>query len=198
MSPILQSLANGSARGYGAFGAVAAAPAFESIASANGTGSSDTITFSSIPSGYESLQIRATMRETGSGGTAGTWDFRVRFNSDTGTNYAYHQLFGDGTAATATGNASATYFEYLNLVPKRATTADVTNTMILDIHDYKNTSRNKTLRGFMGYDLNGTGRVTLGSGVWMQTSAITSITIYMVGVNISTSSTFALYGVKGA
>jgi len=69
MSPILQSLANGSARGYGAFGAAAAAASYESIASVTPSGSSSSVTFSSIPSTYTSLQLRVNARGTANGGT---------------------------------------------------------------------------------------------------------------------------------
>lgn len=175
-------------------------PSYESIATATGTGSSTTITFSSIPGTYKHLQIRGIMRQTGSGGGGGFSDFRIRFNSDTANNYAYHQLYADGSTVYNAGSSSAatTYFEYYALIPQNGTTANVMGVSIIDIHDYASTTKNKTLRAFNGTDNNGAGWVHLDSGVWLSTSAITSVSLIApTGINFSTSSTFALYGIKG-
>jgi len=61
---------------------------YESIASASGTGSSGTITFSSIPSTYTHLQIRGIGRNS-----YPSTQVNVRFNSDTGSNYAIVYAF---------------------------------------------------------------------------------------------------------
>ena len=78
---------------------------FESIATATGTGSSGVITFSSIPSTYKSLQIRYMSKDTNA--SDGVLNPKIQFNSDTGNNYAYHELRGDGTSATT--NAGDSY-----------------------------------------------------------------------------------------
>ena len=58
---------------------------FDSIASATGTGSSGTITFSSIPQTYKHLQIRGIGRlDVVTGGVS----TRIRLNGDTTSNYA--------------------------------------------------------------------------------------------------------------
>ena len=61
---------------------------YESIASATGTGSSKTITFSSIPSTYASLQIRIN------GFTSSSDNWNIRINGDSGTNYTTHYIVG--------------------------------------------------------------------------------------------------------
>ena len=73
---------------------------FESIASASGTGSSGTITFSSIPSTYKSLQIRIFAQSNA--GTAAR-SLYIQTNNDTGSNYVRHDLTGDGSAVEASG-----------------------------------------------------------------------------------------------
>jgi hypothetical protein len=70
------------------------------------------------------------------------------------------------------------------------------NAGIIDIHDYASTTKNKTTRMFGGIDKNGSGEVSLFSGLWRNTSAITSINIYMSSGNWTTDSTFSLYGIK--
>jgi hypothetical protein len=192
MSPILQSLANGSARGYGAFGgAAAAAPAFESIASATGTGSSGTITFSSIPGTYQSLQLRVNMI-----GTVASNVILVRFNGDTGSNYARHYLAGNGSSVTAGGQVSQTS---ISAGPDNGFDTTYPATYLIDIHNYSNSSQNKTARIFAGMDKNAVGgSVSLHSGLWLNTNAITSISLICSSGNFTTTSTASLYGIKGA
>lgn len=174
--------------------------AFESIASATGTGSSATITFSSIPSTYQHLQIRWMAKNSNNIDNVG--NVRVQFNSDTGANYARHELYGDGSAAGADYATSTTS---VNLIGAgMANGSGITNIMgvgIMDIHDYANTSKNKVFRTFYGGDANISDtafKVRLTSGLWMSTSAITSITLESTFTNFSTSTQFALYGIKGA
>jgi len=168
---------------------------FESIATANGTGSSGTITFSSIPSTYKHLQIRVMTRSSSTGR-----NIQVRFNSDTGANYAQHNLRGNGATAAAAGSASVTEIEAGWI----ATSADLTNVMgvsIIDFHDYASTTKNKTLRAISGLNNNNTTtneRIYLYSGLWMNTTAINSISLISNSGNWTTASVFSLYGIKGA
>jgi len=170
---------------------------FESIASANGTGSSGTITFSSIPSTYSALQIRMITNNN-----SGNFSLRLRFNGDTGTNYAHHVLEGGGSSAYAYGAASANAIFYVGSgIGGSGSGSNYFGASIIDIHDYASTTKNKTVRTFNGFDTNGgvdSQLVRLTSGLWMNTAAINSISILDVSANFTTTSTFALYGIKGA
>lgn len=199
MSPILQSLANGSARGYGAFFGAGAAPAFDSIASTVLGADAATVTFSSIPSTYQHLQIRVNARSTY---TSTTIPLRVIWNSDSGNNYARHDLSGNGTTVTATGNSTSSLDNYFfaGLIPAASATSSIFGVSIIDIHDYASTTKNKTIRAITGEDRNGAGNLYLSSGLWINTSAISSITLQTNASdrNFIAGSTFSLYGVKGA
>ena len=177
-------------------GGAAGGGSYESIASATGTGSSGTITFSSIPSTYVALQIRTMQRSTGTTGA-----LTVRFNGDTGTNYAYHTLYGDTASALATGVTGATFI----LAGVTTTSNDAANLMgvsIIDIHSYASTTQNKTVRSLAGKDVNTTSindnRINLNSGVWLNTAAITSVSVNLSANSFSTDSVVSLYGIKGA
>lgn len=161
---------------------------FESIATVTGTGSSGTITFSSIPSTYKSLQIRGLMN-TNLGSNASTY---MTLNGDTGANYARHYLYGDGTSATAVGSNADSSIQ-TGWVGNSSTSM---GTVIIDIIDYASTSKNKTIRSFSGDDLNGSGRVMLLSGLWVNTAAVSSISL-TIGGSFTTTTQFALYGIKG-
>lgn len=171
-----------------------ASGAFESIATVNGTGSSASITFSSISGTYQHLQIRAITKDTSAFGV-GSRSIGIRINSDTGSNYAYHSIIGNGSSASANGVATQTRGFIGEGMGDG--TANVFAVSIIDIHDYASTSKTKTIRSFNGVDNNGTGRVSMYSTLWNSTSAITSITLLLSGDAWTSTSSFALYGIKG-
>jgi hypothetical protein len=162
---------------------------YESIATVTvGSGGASNVEFTSIPSSYEHLQIRG-MGRIGSGGQIGY----VQINGDTtATNYYVHALEGDGSSAYA--YAVNTYPRYTSL-PSNASQFGVT---VIDILDYDNTNKYKTLRALGGYDINGTGTITLYSGLWKNTNAITSVKLIPnSGASFTEYTTYALYGIKG-
>jgi hypothetical protein len=169
--------------------------AFESIATATGTGSSGTITFSNIPGTYQHLQIRGIMSSTTAQSTR--LDLIIRTNGSAGTNYSWHSIRGNGASAAIYANFDASEGKAPFSIPTANYTSQV-GAIILDIHDYASTTKYKTMRQFSGSDNNGAGAVNIGSALWMSTSAITSIDLIVDSYNFSTSTTFALYGVKGA
>jgi hypothetical protein len=147
-----------------------------------GSGGQSTITFSSIPSTYKHLQIRGMIGSTSSFGT-------LRFNGDTTTtNYRSHYLGGDGASPFAGTFANNAYY------PVTAVTGAYSG--ILDVLDYQNTSKYKTVRTLEGTDNNGSGSVYLTSNLWMSTAAISSIVLTCNSGNFPQYSQFDLYGIK--
>jgi hypothetical protein len=175
-----------------------ATAAYESIATANGTGASGTITFSSIPATYSHLQLRWIAR--GSAG-AGGWatGAAIRFNGDsTSTNYYNHYLEGNGSTASA--GAQNSNNNWLKTT-SGGSGANIYAVGVMDILDYASTNKNKVMRHLNGGDLNGSGSMFLISGGWSNTAAINSISIVSdatFGGNWTTATQFALYGIKGA
>ena len=157
---------------------------FESIATALGTGSSGTITFSSIPSTYKHLQIRIT------GFQATSNDVFIKVNSDAGVRG--HWLMGNGSSASAGSEAGTTDGQYFGTFGWNGTYPSV---YVVDVLDYGSTTKAKTIRSLGGYDANGSGRVNLISSLFTTTSAISSIT-FTSGNSYSSNSHFALYGIK--
>jgi hypothetical protein len=175
---------------------------FESIATAVGTGSSGSITFSSIPQTYKHLQIRYIAKTTFGPGFAAYYALSLTFNGDTGSNYSSHRLVNEVNTAYAYAQANQT--EITNLAFMTPSPTFLNNIMgagIIDIADYQSTTKNKTVRAFSGVDSNSsttdqTGSINIGSGLWRNTNAITSITINPFQ-NFTTTSVFSLYGIKG-
>jgi hypothetical protein len=70
---------------------------------------------------------------------------------------------------------------------------------IYDIYEYANTSINKTVKALSGYDQSASAQVRLSSGIWLNSAAISSVTmISSTNSNFVQYSSFALYGMKGA
>jgi hypothetical protein len=104
---------------------------------------------------------------------------------------------GNGSSASAA--ASNSNNEIINAIGS-SSSANVYGINIVDILDYANTSKYKTVRNLLGQDNNGSGIVQLTSGLWSNTAAITSIALvadptYIT--NWTTASRFSLYGIKG-
>ena len=193
MSPILESI--GSVKGFG-WGALLSLSSYESIASATGTGSSPTITFSSIPSTYKHLQLRVLGRTTEAG--AGKTNLIIKLNNDSTTaNYRTHRLTGNGSSTSAGTTTGGAGLQFNDTLSRAGNTAGVMAVQIIDIQDYT-ASMNRTVRMFSGIDTNdASGILGLYSGLYISTTAITQIDYTCTDGNLATSTVVALYGIKG-
>lgn len=156
-----------------------------------------TITFSSIPQNYEHLQIRGISKTSYTGAS----QIGLRFNSDNTTNYNSHYLEGDGTSA-AGGNIGAANVAIIARTTSSGGGYGTSNfgALVLDVLDYANTNKYKTTRCLNGWDVTGGGYSGFYSGLWLSTSAVNTITLYIGGgaFNFAQYSSFALYGIKRA
>ena len=162
---------------------------YESIQTVTvGGGGSATVSFTSIPATYKHLQIRASAKAVNN-----DQGYFMQFNSDTGTNYNTHLLYGNGASVTALSNNT---WAGMDIAP---TSSSNFSAIVVDILDYTDTNKNTTIRSLSGVDNNGSGYATLASGLWRNTAAVTSLTIREIlgGGNITEFSSFALYGIKG-
>jgi trimeric autotransporter adhesin len=188
--------ANGSSAASGnASGTVIQPTAFDSIATTTLSGTSSTISFSSIPSTYKSLQLRL-MTRTNSSSFTQTID--VRFNSDTGANYANQNLYGNVATAAASVTTGQTSIAWAARGAAASSPSSVFGVTIIDIIDYANTSKTKRLRSIGGVQTNENFDpiIEIISGAWDSTAAISSITLSLASNNFVAGSTVALYGVK--
>jgi hypothetical protein len=151
------------------------------------------INFTNIPAGYAHLQVRCFVRGTRS--FTGE-QLYVRFNGDGGNNYSYHYLYSSGGGLAAFGLGS-TNVMFLGEFPAGTETANIYSSAIIDVLDYSDTTKAKTLKSIHGFDNNNGTRNQngwLGSGTWNNTAAITSVTVLSNGP-FSDQSSFALYGI---
>lgn len=146
-------------------------------------------------SDFQHLQIRMTARSTRS---ADNSNYYVKFNGDTGSNYAQHYMRGNGSAMeSANLQTSGTQGVYVYQGLTSATSGTGTYAAsVIDILDPFSTDKYTTIKVFTGFT-GAISRVLLESGLWMSTNAVDSITFteYYGGSFVS-GSRFSLYGLK--
>jgi hypothetical protein len=145
------------------------------------------ITFNSF-SGYTDLVIVSTLNRTTA--NSGASQLRIQFNSDTGSNYSYTRIYGNGSTAASDRGSSQTY---INPFSAGDPNTGVVNT--INIMNYANTTTYKTVLGRASNgDANGFAYANV--ALWRSTAAITSITLF--STENFASGTATLYGIKAA
>jgi hypothetical protein len=148
------------------------------------------VEFTSIPSDYTHLQIRGIAKSSINSAVD------LTFNSDTANNYTYHALGGTGTSAYSEASANRANIAAVFGSPSNAETVGYSCGYV-DILDFKDTNKFKTVRCLGSFDGNGAGGATLISGAWRSTSAVTSLRLTNRSGNFIQYTSFALYGIKG-
>jgi hypothetical protein len=139
------------------------------------------VTFSSISGSYTDLVLVFNgALSVGSG-------LYFQVNAAT-TNFSDTFLIGYGTSASSgrDSNASSSFFSDIGTT---------NSTAILNFQNYSNTTTYKTVLSRGSAAGNG---VSASVGLWRSTSAITEIKILAPSGNITTGSTFSLYGILAA
>lgn len=161
------------------------------------TSSQGSVTFTglnTLAADYKHLQIRATLRST----RADTDSYAyIRFNSDTGSNYTTHYLRGTGSGVDS-GNLTSVYPNGVQIytgIPASTNTANSFGANIIDILDFSDTTKNTTVRILNGF-AGSFSRVGLQGGAWLNTNAVTSITLSDYFGSFAQYSSFTLIGVK--
>ena len=150
-----------------------------------------TVDFTSIPATFTDLVLVGSPTTTLDGR-----DLRIRFNSDTGTNYSYTYISGY-TSATSGRNTNLGYIQIGNFIG----TSNVYPALyITHIQDYANTTTYKTSltrHNQSQANVNSTyTEVIAQANLWRSTAAISSINISLNASTYVTGSTFRLYGIQ--
>lgn len=176
-------------------GGLGGAGTYESIATATANGTSNTITFTSIPQTYAHLEVRALAR-TSATGNFGTAQVNLRINNDSASVYNAQELYGNGTGVNAFAAAQGLVME----VPGTTFGANLFSYAIMDILDYTSTNKAKTIRTtFGGVDMSNNGYAAQTSMFYSATpAAITRLDFILNTGNFIVGSQFALYGIKAA
>jgi hypothetical protein len=161
-----------------------------------GAGGASTIVFNNIPQTFTDLKLVVSVRSnTTTGGGPGD-PLSVRFNGAS-TNYNHDYLIGTGTSVLVGNNGYGYTPNYLWLayLNENGTTASTYASNDYYISGYSSNNFKSVIIDSVTEN-NASGALqSLLSGVWMDTAAITSMTIFALGGGIRQYSTFTLYGI---
>ena len=140
------------------------------------------------------MQIRAVVRSNGTRGDGGSQGY-IRINGDTGSNYNYHNMWGNGSSVQSGSSAESGI--WAGWMAAANAPANVFGAWVMDLLDPFETTKNKTVR-----ILSGSGNlieVSITSGMRRNTEAVTSITILdRLGSSYVAGSRFSIYGLRGS
>jgi hypothetical protein len=164
------------------------ATTYDKIATTTLGGSSATVTLSSIPATYTDLRVVFVPLGTS------TQNMNMTINGDTGSNYSWTNLRGDGGGTEY--SARATSQSNINLTYGTSITTTKPNLYEIDIFSYAG-STYKTLLNKYSADKNGSGNLGVQVVLWSSTSAITSVT-FTAATNFAANTILSIYGIKAA
>jgi hypothetical protein len=141
-------------------------------------------TFSSVPSTYTDLVLIVN------GSMSALQNIGVEFNGDSGSNYSFMRIYGDGSSALSDA-VSNLAFSYLGI----AGTGQ--SNLVASIQNYANTTTFKTSLGRGNAPADG--YVSTYVSTWRNTSAITSVKVRTAGAGtLSSGMVITLYGIASA
>jgi hypothetical protein len=137
---------------------------------------------------YKHLQIRTSTRGTTA---AASVSVDLVINNDTGANYSFSLIEGNGTSGSPYRESGSILF----LAPTAAASSasNIFGSTVTDILDAFSVSKNKTIKTIGGWS----GSVQMVTGHRRSLEAISSIEIKSRTGNFVAGSRFSIYGVKG-
>lgn len=155
---------------------------YHPLASVALTSTQATVTFNNVPAGYRDLRL--VVNATGTSEI----NIQLQINGDGTSSYAQVNMrgFGGSSIASSSTTTSSIVSNYSTGLQPSSRAVN-----IYDIMDYSSTSKHKSV---LVQALHGD-EVTLLAARWVNTSAITSVSV-LSGATFAVGSTFTLYGVK--
>ena len=164
------------------------------IAKVAATGSSSTITFSSIPANYIDLKVIFVARDTKA---TNSQSFAFQMNGDTTTaNYVGGRYENVDSGGVTTGSLSTGTTGFIGVdFPAASTAANIFGQGEILFSNYTNTSIYKRASAWADAPSGAAEGLRRLSGYWKSTSAITSIVFTTNGTNFASGTVFTLYGI---
>lgn len=146
---------------------------------------------SAYSSDYDSLQIRAVVKNTANAGTGG---FQIRFNQDQGNNYDYHAFRAYNGSITS---SAGTGLNYLNAgFQPHSTYQYMYGGNILDILYPWDATRTAVIRNH-SFSLSYAPITSIWGALWENTNPIDQIDLFAEGGNsFAVGSRYSLYGLR--
>jgi hypothetical protein len=173
---------------------MAAGKTYEPLATTTLGSAQASVTFSTISGSYTDLFVMCN----GQNATQNGWEAAITFNSDTGSNYSFTYMGGNGTTFSSSRSSNTAFIPSAGLA-SWTTVANSPGIYSFNVMNYSNTTTYKTTIGRNGYASGTFASTDAVVGLWRNTNAITSITIMVRNSGtFATGSTFTLYGIAAA
>jgi hypothetical protein len=140
-----------------------------------------TITIGSIPSGYRDLVL--TIDPVGVSNVA----IRLRFNSDTGSNYPAVRMYQNGSPQNDQQNNDHADVGFIQ--------TDSTGLLVVNIFEYSVTNKHKTVLARWNNVRNADGWTGVNASSWANSNAINTIAVSASSGNLGTGTTISLFGI---
>lgn len=168
---------------------------YKLISSTTLSSTSASVIFSSIPSSYTDLVLKASIRSDSVGTTV--HDLTYRINDLTTSVYSKTQLTGNGTAAQSY-RQTTTRFVFENMLDGASATTNTFGNIEIYFPSYQ-AAENKPIGHFGVSENNATlAGINAMAGLFLDTGAITKIELYTSGYNFASGCSFYLYGIKNS
>lgn len=155
--------------------------------------------FTSIPQNFTHLQLRIVGRSpaTNTGGYSTTFDWSyMRFNGvANAASYSDHRTLSDGSSPSFTSDVNGTTAMRCGIMPSNSATTGNFGHTIVDIFNYSSSTMNKVIRSISGCDRNGSGIIQFASGLFSDTTPISTIFLGGWSSGYLAGSRFDLYGI---
>jgi len=160
-----------------------------------GAGGAANIEFTSIPSTYTDLVVKISGRSN----NTGSFPNYLRFNSDSGNNYTWRNLYGFNAVAYSDSSGGSISYAWGGYTNNSGLTASSFGNSEIYIPNYAG-SNNKSVSADGVMETNAANGVSLGIGanLWNNTAAITTITLLPSVGSYAQYSTAYLYGISNA
>jgi len=154
------------------------------------------IDFTSIAATYTDLVVKFSGRTAS---TSNLIDVSMRFNGST-SGYSHRNLYGTGSSVASSSNYGGTGLLYIGTVSKGLWTANTFGNTEIYIPNYSGSTNKSASVDSVSEANQSEAYQFLVAGLWSNTAAITSISIFQNGGDLlATGSTASLYGIlKGS
>jgi len=158
-----------------------------------GSGGASSASFTSIPQTYTDLLLKASLRSTRSAQEDG-----FAFSPNGAGATFWMLLSGDGSSTSGGSSSSLGYgSSFTGRIPAASATSNTFGNLELYLPNYSNTANPKGFSLDAATENDGTtAYISLESGYYSSTSAVSSITLQASNANLAQYSTFTLYGIK--
>ena len=165
---------------------MAAGSTYSTIATTTLGSAAASYTFNSIPSTYTDLVLIMTVTQ---GAGVSVYCQMGNGSVDTGSNYSYTGLYGNGSSAGSAraSNQTGAYLGYVG-----------STTIYNAINHFINYSNTTTYKTIINRKNQSDQYVEANVALWRSTAAINTIKIYPQSGNFDAGSTFTLYGIAAA